>query len=109
VIGGHHAPVGRTLRCSDANQLRLLGFWPGRAAWRLPRLPRSGSLIDCWPVAITVPRAARVRPPQGDAYPQFLADEPCRHGSVIVADVELGPLAGQGIARGPYLSLAGAF
>ena len=99
-----------TLSRSDANQLGLLGFGPASAVWRL-----SGSaavwLADrlLFGGEYRAKRGALGAPPEGDAHDVFFAYEPGKHVTFLAAYADLGPVAGQGIERGPYLSVSAAF
>lgn len=109
-VAGHNLLLDATLNRSEANQFGLLGFGPGGAAWRL-----SGSaaiwLADRLLIGAEyrAKRGALGAPPEGDAHDVFVAYEPCKHVTFLAAYADLGPLAGQGIERGPYLSVSAAF
>jgi hypothetical protein len=110
-LAGHNALVDVTLIRSEANQLGLLGAGGARGAdWR-PAASAAVWLGDAWLLGAEyrAKRGALAAPAEGDAHDVFLAFGPSKHWSVVLAYADLGPLAGQGIERGPYLSLSAAF
>ena len=108
---GHNALLDVTLTRSEANQLGVLGFggsvgatWRAAgtvAVWLADRVLLGGEY--------RAKRGALATPVEGDAHDLFLAFAPSKHLSIVVAYVDLGPVAGQGIERGPSLSVSGTF
>ncbi len=109
-LAGRNVLLDATLGRSNANQLGLLGFGPGNAAWR-PSGSAAVWLADrlLLGAEYRAKRGALGAPPEGDAHDVFVAYEPCKYVTLVAAYADLGPVAGQGIERGPYLSVSGAF
>lgn len=110
-LAGHNALLNVTLIRSEANQLGLLGAGGARGAeWR-PAASAAVWLGDAWLLGAEyrVKRGALAAPAEGDAHDLFLAYEPCKRLSFVLAYADLGPVAGQGIERGSYLSISAAF
>jgi len=108
---GRNVLVDATVTSSDVNQLGLLGA--GGAVGRTWRASGTGGvwLADRVLVAAEyrAKRGALQAPVEGDAHDVFIAFAPSKHLSIVAAYVDLGPAAGQGLERGPYLSLSGTF
>jgi hypothetical protein len=105
-LAGRNVLVDVTLRHSNANQYGLVGFGGTNAAeWR-----PEGS-VGVWlsdQVVLGVEyrgkRGGLAVPEEGAAKDAFVAWEPSRYFSVVLAYVNLGPVAFQSDQRGPYLS-----
>ncbi|MBS0396461.1 MAG: DUF3034 family protein, partial [Proteobacteria bacterium] len=110
-LAGRNVLLDATLVRSEANQLGLLGSGgPAAARWR-PAVSAGVWLADSLLVGAEyrAKRGTLDAPPEGDAHDLFLAYGPTKHLSLVLAYADLGPVAGQGIERGPYLSVAVAF
>jgi hypothetical protein len=110
-VGGHNALVDVTVTNSDVNQFGLLG-----AGGTVGRTWRASGTVGVWLAdrvlvggEYRAKRGALAAPVEGDAHDLFIAVAPSKHLSVVVAYADLGPVAGQGLERGPYLSLVGTF
>ena len=104
---GHHVLLDVTLRRSDANQYGLLGFGGANSAeWRA-----EASLVT-W-ISDRVLLGAEYRdkrgglsiPAEGSARDVFIAWGPLRYLNLVLAYVDLGPIAFQSAQRGTYLSV----
>ncbi|MBS0373420.1 MAG: DUF3034 family protein [Proteobacteria bacterium] len=110
-IAGRNALLNVTLIRSSANQLGLLGAGGERdAEWR-PAASAAVWLSDAWLLGAEyrAKRGALSAPAEGDAHDVFIAYGPSKHLNVVLAYADLGPVAGQGLERGPYLSLNAVF
>jgi hypothetical protein len=107
-IGGHTLLIDVTLRRSAANQYGLLGFGGSRAPALRPEASAAVWLTDTL-LAGAEYRAKRGTldlPAEGDAGDAFLAWEPTRNVAIVLAYVDLGPVAFQRAQRGAYLSFS---
>ena len=107
-VGGHNLLLDLTLRRSDANQYGLLGFGGNRAAaWR-PEASAAVWLTDTLLAGgeYRAKRGSLDSPVEGDAGDVFLAWQPRRSLAVVLAYVDLGPVAFQSVQRGAYLSFS---
>ena len=105
-LAGRNVLLDVTLRRSDANQYGLLGFGGDRSpAWR-PEASAVMWLSDALLLGAEYrgKRAALGTPTEGSASDLFLAWEPCRRFTVVLAYLDLGPVAFQSPQRGTYLS-----
>ena len=105
---GHNVLLDVTLRRSDANQSGLLGFGGANGAeWR-----PEASLV-AW-ISDRVLLGAEYRgkhgglasPEEASARDVFIAWGPSRHVNLVLAYVDLGPIAFQTAQRGTYLSVS---
>lgn len=110
-VAGHNALVDVTVMNSDVNQLGLLG-----AGGPVGRTWRASGTLGVWLAdrvlvggEYRAKRGALAAPTEGDAHDLFIAVAPSKHLSLVAAYVDLGPVAGQGLERGPYLSFVGTF
>jgi hypothetical protein len=107
-VGGHNLLLDVTLRRSDANQYGLLGFGGSRApAWR-PEASAAVWLTDTLLAGAEyrAKRGSLESPVEGSAGDAFLAWEPARNLAIVLAYVDLGPVAFQRAQRGAYLSFS---
>lgn len=107
-LGGHNLLLDLTLRRSDANQYGLLGFGGARPpAWR-PEASVAVWLLDTLLAGAEyrAKRGALAAPVEDDAGDVFLAWEPVRNLAIVLAYVDLGPVAFQRVQRGTYLSFS---
>jgi Protein of unknown function (DUF3034) len=105
-LAGRNVLFDVTLRRSDANQYGLLGFGGNRSpAWR-PEASAAVWLGDEFLLGAEYrgKRAAFDAPSESSASDVFLAWEPWRHFTVVLAYIDLGPIAFQPPQRGTYLS-----
>ncbi len=105
---GHNVLFDVTLRRSDANQYGLLGFvGTNGAEWRA-----EASLVGWISDSVLVgaeyrgKRGGLASPAEGSAHDVFIAWGPSRHLNVVLAHVDLGPIAFQSAQRGTYLSVS---
>ena len=104
---GHNVLLDVTLRRSDANQYGLLGFGgPNGAEWR-PEASLVAWLSDrvlCG-AEYRGKRGGLASPAEGPAHDVFIAFGPSRHVNLVLAYLDLGPVAFQPAQRGTYLSV----
>ena len=105
-LAGHNVLLDVTLRHSNANQYGLVGFGgPNAAEWR-PEGSLAVWLADQVLLGVEYrgKHGGLATPEEGSAKDAFIAWEPTRYFSVVLAYVNLGPVAFQSDQRGPYLS-----
>ena len=108
---GHDVLLDLTLRRSDANQYGLVGFGGGRGAVIRPEGSAALWLTDSV-LAGAEYRAKRpglASPAERDASDVFVAWEPTKHLAVVLAWLDLGPVAFQSTQRGAYLSVSAQY
>ena len=96
-----------TLRRSDANQYGLLGFGGANGAeWR-PEASLVAWITDrvLLGAEFRGKRGGLSTPAEGSARDVFIAWGPSRHLNLVLAYVDLGPVAFQSAQRGTYLSV----
>ena len=105
-LAGRNVLLDVTLRRSAANQYGLLGFGGNRPpAWRAEASAAvwlSDELL--LGTEYRGKRGALDMPPEASARDVFVAWEACRHFIVVLAYLDLGPIAFQAPQRGTYLS-----
>ena len=110
-LAGRNLLLDVTIDRSSANQFGLLGFGgPRQPDWTVASSVGVW-VADEWLVGAELrsKHGALATPVESAAHDVFIAYGPSKHLTVVLGYADLGPVAGQGLERGPYLSLSAAF